>query len=152
MAEIGIRRAGAEDVAAIRALVHRAYARWIAVIGDEPLPMRADYDRAVRTHAVWLAETPAGLAGVIELAAHADQLLIVNVAIEPAAQGAGLGHRLLALAEAQARAAGLGELRLYTNVLMASNRALYARLGYRETGMETRGALRIVHMAKTITD
>ena len=36
-------------------------------------------------------------------------------------------------AEDEARAAGLAEMRLYTHSKMTENRAMYARLGYRET-------------------
>ena len=39
----------------------------------------------------------------------------------------------MAFAEAQARTAGLGALRLYTNALMEPNIALYGRLGYEIT-------------------
>jgi hypothetical protein len=38
----------------------------------------------------------------------------------------------MSFAESHARAIGREELRLYTNVKMVENRALYARLGYEE--------------------
>ena len=41
------------------------------------------------------------------------------------------------LAEEQAQARGIGELRLYTHRLMTENRTWYVRLGYEETGRET---------------
>ena len=48
-------------------------------------------------------------------------------------QGQGLGNRLLALAEDEARRLGLPEVRLYTNVTMTENLAYYPRRGYVET-------------------
>ena len=56
-----------------------------------------------------------------------------NVAVLPAAQGRGIGARLLALAEEQARGLGLREIRLYTNEAMTENLAYYPRHGYAET-------------------
>ena len=37
-----LRRAVADDAAAVRVLTREAYAKWVPVIGREPLPMRAD--------------------------------------------------------------------------------------------------------------
>ena len=45
-----LRTATKEDVFAIRALIRDAYAKWVPLIGREPLPMTADYALAVRTH------------------------------------------------------------------------------------------------------
>ena len=43
-----IRSARPEDAHIVRSLVRSAYAKWVPVIGREPLPIVADYDRAVR--------------------------------------------------------------------------------------------------------
>ena len=51
----------------------------------------------------------------------------------PAAQGQGIGARLLALAEDHARALHLPEVRLYTNAAMTENLAYNPRHGYTET-------------------
>ena len=40
------------DASAVRELTRTAYAKWVPVIGREPKPMGADYDRAVRDHIV----------------------------------------------------------------------------------------------------
>jgi hypothetical protein len=47
-----LRRATAADVPSIRALARSAYAKWVPLIGREPLPMTADYDRAVADHII----------------------------------------------------------------------------------------------------
>ena len=52
---IQLRPAEPADAAAIRDIVRAAYAGWVPVIGREPLPMRADYDKAVREHQFDLA-------------------------------------------------------------------------------------------------
>lgn len=126
-----IRRALPEDAAAVRDLTRAAYAKWVPVIGREPKPMLADYDRAVREHRIGLLTLDGALAALVETVDKGDHLLIENLAVAPPFQGRGLGRRLLGHAEDLARALGHTELRLYTNKRMAANIALYQRTGYR---------------------
>jgi ribosomal protein S18 acetylase RimI-like enzyme len=129
---VGVDRAG--EAEALRALVERAYARYVPRIGRRPAPMDDDYAARVAAGQVDVAGAVRQLLGLIVLVPQRDHLLVENVAVEPAHQGRGVGRALLAHADAVAAAAGLGELRLYTNAAMTENRALYLRLGYRETG------------------
>ena len=145
-----IRRARADEAEVIRTLVRRAYAKWIISVGVEPKPMRADYVRALAEHEIWAIDGMRSCIALIELKREPDHLLIVNVAVDPSHQGRGLGRRLLDFAELEAKRLGLPELRLYTNIRMSENRALYAARGYRETHQEQRGEYLIVHMAKPI--
>ena len=55
------------------------------------------------------------------------------MAVHPAAQRQGIGRRLMALAEQEARRRGLAEVRLYTHEVMHGALALYRALGYEET-------------------
>ncbi len=112
--------------------------------------MTADYDAAVRNHRFDLLYVQGKLAALIETMVQSDHLLIENVAVLPAYQGRGLGRRLLAHAEQLAAAAGLKQIRLYTNQRFVENIELYKRLGYcidREEETE-RGIA--VHMSKLI--
>lgn len=138
------------DVPAITALVRAAYARWVPLIGREPLPMTADYARAVQEHQFDLLCRGTALLGLIETMARPDHLWIENVAVAPAAQGGGLGRHLLARAEARAREAALGELRLLTNGAFLANIALYERLGYAVTAREPFRGSTTVHMRKQL--
>jgi ribosomal protein S18 acetylase RimI-like enzyme len=149
-ATIQLRLGQADDAAAIRALTLEAYAPWVALIGREPLPMTADYDAAVREHRFDLAYRDGELVGLIETRAESDHLLVVNVAVAPSHQSAGLGRGLMAHAEALARDRGLTMLRLYTNARFERNLAIYRRLGYRVDREETTERGVIVHMAKVI--
>jgi hypothetical protein len=54
------------DAARIRDLTRAAYAKWIAAIGREPLPMQADYQRAVVERTIDLLTVSGALAGLIE--------------------------------------------------------------------------------------
>ena len=116
----------------MRALTRAAYAKWIALINREPLPMTADYDRAVAAHLIDLWEEGGELLALIEVIPAEDHLLIENIAVRPDQQGRGIGGRLLDHAEGLARSLGLDEIRLYTNAAFAGNLAFYARRGYQE--------------------
>ena len=146
---IELRRAAAADAAAIRTLVRQAYAKWVPLIGREPLPMTADYDRAVLEHRIDLLLVEGALAGLIETVDEGDQLLIENLAVAPAFQRRGLGRMLLTHAEQLARDAGKPRLRLYTNRRFEENVRLYSSLGYAIDREEDLGFAVAVHMSKT---
>ncbi len=133
VSESALRIGTKDDVPAIRALVRAAYARWVPIIGREPRPMLADYERSVGLHRFDLLERDSRLVALIETEPREDHYWIENVAVLPEMQGQGLGRLLLAHAEGLARAAHHTEIRLLTNGLMASNRALYRSVGYVET-------------------
>lgn len=125
-----IRLATPDDVAAIGALTRDAYAKWVPVIGREPLPMRADYERAVRTHRFDLLHRGDLLIGLVETITHPDHLFVENLAVRPSCHGQGIGSRLIAHAEGIAAGQGLRTVRLLTNKAFAGNVAFYRRAGF----------------------
>ncbi|MGY2996699.1 GNAT family N-acetyltransferase [Mesorhizobium sp. URHB0026] len=127
---IRFRPAETADAATIRNIVRAAYAKWVPVIGREPLPMRADYDKAVAEHPFELAVEDGRIVGMIETTLADDHLWIENVCVAPEAQGRGIGQLLLERAETKAREAGRPELRLLTNGAFEANVSLYKRHGY----------------------
>ena len=145
-----MRQAVAADAAAVRALTREAYAKWVAVTGREPLPMRVDYVEALAQHRFDLLHEDGVLVALIETERHPDHLLIVNVAVAPSHQKRGFGRRLLAHAEQLARQEQLGTVRLYTNARMVENIALYKSLGYAIDREEPLGTSIQVHMSKPI--
>jgi ribosomal protein S18 acetylase RimI-like enzyme len=145
-----MRPAVAADAPSVRALVRAAYAKWIPRIGREPRPMTADYERAIREHELTLLFVDGELAALLELVPHADHVFIENVAVLPERQGQGLGRRLLAHAEDQARRRDLDEVRLETNAAMKTNVALYRSLGYRVDREEPYLGGRAIHMSKRL--
>jgi ribosomal protein S18 acetylase RimI-like enzyme len=145
-----IRPAAAADVPAIAALVRAAYAMYVPRIGRQPAPVTADHAALVAAGRVWVAEVAGEIAGVIVLIPRADHLLVENVAVAPAMQGRGIGRALMTQAEERAAAAGLAELRLYTNQLMTENLALYPALGYVETGRRVEDGFARVYFSKRI--
>ncbi|MBZ9684383.1 MULTISPECIES: GNAT family N-acetyltransferase [unclassified Mesorhizobium] len=127
---IRFRPAEPADAAAIQDIVRAAYAKWVPVIGREPLPMRADYEKAIAEHPFDLAVEDGRIVGMIETTLADDHLWIENVCVAPEAQGRGIGRLLLERAEIKAREAGRNELRLLTNGAFEANVSLYKRHGY----------------------
>ena len=145
-----IRPAVLEDAAGIRDLTRAAYAKWVALIGREPLPMQADYERAVLEHTIDLLILDGALAGLVETILRPGHLWIENVAVAPEQQGRGFGRLLLAHAERCAIHAGRPEIRLMTNQAFAVNLELYARRGYSVNRTEPFHGGTTVHMSKRI--
>jgi GNAT superfamily N-acetyltransferase len=150
---VELRRATVDDVVAVRVVVERAYAPYVARLGRRPGPMDDDHAAQVAQVAgeeVWLAELDGAVAGVLVLVPGDDHLLLHNVAVDPAHHGAGLGTALLDLAEERARTLGLGAVRLYTHVPMTENQARYERRGYVETHRGGPPGLARVHYEKRL--
>lgn len=145
-----LRTAGPADAGPIRGLVRAAYAKWVPLIGREPRPMLADYDKAIREHRIDLLLRAEGLVGLIETALRDDHLWIENVAVAPHEQGRGYGRQLLAHAQALAVTAGRPECRLLTNAAFVTNVQLYERTGYAVTRREAYMGGTTLYMSKRV--
>jgi ribosomal protein S18 acetylase RimI-like enzyme len=145
-----VRRAAQADVAALAAVAAQAYGGYVPRIGRPPAPMTADYGQAVRSGLTWVAVEDGEVVGLLVLVVAPDHLLLENVAVLPSAQRTGVGARLLALAEDEARARGLAEIRLYTNEAMTENLAYYPRRGYAETHRAEQDGFRRVFFSKRL--
>src|SRR5260370_28733503 len=114
-----LRTARPEDRTAVEAIVNAAYSIYVERIGKPPGPMLDDYAGLIAAGAVTVLEDPEGaIAALIVLLPKSDHLLLDNIAVQPGRQGQGLGRRLIAFAESQARRLGYAELRLYTHETM----------------------------------
>ena len=145
-----IRPARPEEAPLLAALVERAYAPWVPVVGRRPFPMQDDYAARIAAGEAWVLEEGSALHALLVIETHPGHLMLDNIAVDPARQGMGDGRALLDFAEAEARRRGLAELRLYTNVLMERNIALYAKRGYAETERRQEQGFARVFMAKPI--
>jgi ribosomal protein S18 acetylase RimI-like enzyme len=151
-----IRVAAATDRAAVEEIVREAYRPWVPVVGGRPQPMDADYARLIADGRVYVtgpageAAPGAGLDGLIVLVPEEDGLLVENVAVRPGLHGRGIGRRLMAFAEEEARRRGLPAVRLYTHERMTRNIDLYEALGYQQTGREPIGGGDLVHLRKPL--
>ena len=147
---VSLRIAEPADVVEVRELVLAAFVGYLPRLDCEPAPMNADYSALVDAGQVWLAVDGGVLAGVIVLVPGAEELLVETVAVRPAKQGQGVGFRLMALAEAEARRRGLPAVTLYTNLKMTENLLYYPRLGYRETFRAEHHGFQRVFFRKTL--
>ena len=145
------RRAGEEDAAAVRSLSRAAYAKWVPVIGREPLPMKANYEAAVREHLIDLLEVDGMLAALVEMIPESEWLLIENLAVAPTFQRRGCARILLERAQETALALRLKGLRLFTNKLFESNVDLYLRYGFAIDREEPFMGGITVYMSKSLT-
>ncbi len=129
-----MRRAEAKDIDPVVELTVRAYAPYTEAFGTPPIPVTDDYAPRIAAGEVWLMEEEGRPIGLIVLEDHDESLTIFSVAVAPERQGEGLGQRLLAFAEEEARRRGAFTLALYTNARLTRNIAFYHRFGFEETG------------------
>lgn len=129
------RRLTPDDVPATLALIRAEFAYMDGRI-DPPSSMHRltaeDILRQNETGEVWLIGSPP-LACLL-LTPQPDSLYLGKLAVAAGARGTGLARRLIALAEARARALGLAALELQTRVELTENHATFRALGFRETG------------------
>ena len=146
-----VRVAGAEDVSAIRSMVHAAYSKYVERLGRPPAPMTANYDRLVETRNVYVLRVGGSVVGSILLARGGDSIKVNNLVVDPSAQGRGYGRVLMDFAEDMARAQGLAAVTLFTNEKMHENIALYRKIGFTETGRKTENGFNRVFFRKDLS-
>jgi GNAT superfamily N-acetyltransferase len=145
------RLADPADRETVETIVREAYAVYTERIGGPAGPMLDDYAALIDAGAISVFEAPDGvIAAIIVLLPKPDYLLLDNIAVRRDRQGQGLGRRLIAFAEAEARRLGHSELRLYTHETMTENIALYTRLGFVETGRGRDAGYNRVFMTKRL--
>jgi GNAT superfamily N-acetyltransferase len=148
-----IRPATLADRGTVEAIVQEAYSIYIDRIGKPPGPMLDDYAALIGSCAVSVLEEPSGaIAAIIVLLPKTDHLLLDNIAVHRDRQRQGLGRRLIAFAETEARRLGFAELRLYTHEKMSENISLYTRLGFIETDRGNDSGYDRVFMTKRLID
>ena len=88
---LGLRRATAADLPAIKALIDAAHARYLTRMDKPPGPMLRDYGPSVEAGTTWVTGSP--ITAVLTLHPGDDHLLIENIAVHPS-PGRGLGRAL----------------------------------------------------------
>jgi ribosomal protein S18 acetylase RimI-like enzyme len=147
---LGLRQATTEDLPAIRAVIDAAYARYLTRMDKPPAPMFRDYAPSVEAGTTWVTGTP--ITAVLTLYPRADHLYVENIAVDPSAQGRGLGRALMEFAEQEAARRALNRMALVTHEAMTENQAIYARLGYVEIERRVEDGYRRIYMEKLLTD
>ena len=146
----GLRRATADDLPAIRAVIDAAYARYLTRMDKPPAPMLRDYGPSVEAGTTWVTGSP--ITAVLTLYPRDHHLYVENIAVDPSAQGRGLGRALMEFAEQEAARRKLNRMALVTHEAMTENQAIYARLGYVEMERRSEDGYRRIYMEKPLTD
>lgn len=128
-----IRKALASDAAAVERIVAEAYRPLAERMEKPPMPMLDDYAARIEEGVVDVIDDGGTVLGMIILVDRPDGLMLENVAVAEAAQGRGVGRRLIDHAETEAKRRGHQMIRLYTHITMVENQGMYAHLGYVET-------------------
>jgi len=100
---ISVRPALDGDASGIATCVDAAYRHYVPRIGRKPGPMLRDYAQAIRDEQVHVIEQDGHIIGALVLAVTEEGFLLEMIAVHPAAQGTGVGRRLLEFSEAEAR-------------------------------------------------
>ena len=126
-----LRRMREDDLRAVMEIELRAYP-WPWTPGNFRDCLRAGYP-------MWVLDSPGvGIRGYAVLSVQAGEAHLLNICIDPAAQSAGLGRRLLRAMRQVAR--GLGAERIFLEVRPSNPRAiaLYHDEGFNEIGRRPR--------------
>jgi GNAT superfamily N-acetyltransferase len=149
-ADLVVRPATPGDAPAVAACVEAAYRHYVERNGKFPAPMLDDYAQVIGEHDVTVATCGGGIAGILVVREAEEGFLLDNLAVRPDCQGAGVGRRLLQLAEDKARAAGYDSIYLYTQEIMVENQELYVRIGYVEYARRHEVGLDRIYLRKRL--
>ena len=133
--DLTIRRAEVGDADGLSRCFEAAYAEYAARISDLP-PMAENCAEEIADHLVWVAEADGMIIGGLVLIPGDGVMTLANVAVHPTGRGTGIGRRLMAIAETEAKDRGYDQMRLNTHAEMPENVALYARNGWAEVGRQ----------------
>ena len=147
-----IRPGGLADVPALERIACAAYKKYVARMGREPAPMRADLALHCARDQVYVCADKDGtlLGYAIVLLEDGALPLLDNIAVLPQAQGRGIGTRLLARVEADLSAQGFTQYQLYTNEAMTENIAWYEKIGFEETDRRLENGYRRIYFRKIL--
>jgi ribosomal protein S18 acetylase RimI-like enzyme len=147
---LDIRQAIMSDLPAIKAIIDASYAKYLSRMAKPPAPLFRDYGPSVAEGTTWVTGDP--VVAVLTLYPREDHLYVENVAVDPGAQGQGLGRALMEFAELQAAERGLDRMALVTHEAMTENQAIYAHLGYVEVERRAEDGYRRIYMQKFLRD
>jgi len=129
-----VRPASDADAAGVIALIAGVFEEYPGCVLDvdrEEPDLRAPASRFER---FWVAEEGGAVVGCIACAARDGSMELKKLYVARAARRKGLGSRLVALVEDEARSRGVPRVKLWSDTRFEAAHALYERLGYTRTG------------------
>jgi GNAT superfamily N-acetyltransferase len=144
-----------EDAADILAVQKLAYQAEAALYNHDPLPplteTLAELQAAFATHTFLKAVADGQIIGSVRACIADGTCYIGRLLVHPARQNQGIGTRLMAAIEAEARAQGVRRFELFTGHKSARNLYLYHKLGYRPFKQErVNDQVELVYLEKWI--
>jgi GNAT superfamily N-acetyltransferase len=142
-AAIHVRDARDDDSWDLVGLIAACWAEYpgciLDVHGEEPWLLAPATTYAEQGGHLWVAEMGGRVVASVALrpAAEPDRVALKSLYVARAARRRGLGQRLVALVEAEARRRGAAHVELWTDTRFADAHRLYERLGYTR-GPDTR--------------
>ncbi|UWU16059.1 GNAT family N-acetyltransferase [Rhizobium sullae] len=125
-----LRLGSTADIEIVKSLTGEAYARYLALLGAEPIPVTDDDAPRIARGEIWLFEINGVCAGLAVLERHKNHAMLISIAVSPAHQGRRHGSTILRWVEAKAQEWQLPELRLHTNARTMRNIAIYKGFGF----------------------
>jgi N-acetylglutamate synthase-like GNAT family acetyltransferase len=135
--QIRIRRAGADDLATIAAVLYESFVQYKDLYTEKGFsattPGVEHIRRRMEEGPVWVGLRDGVIVGTVSVVTKGDALYIRGMAVVPSVRGSGIGSGLLREVESVARAAGQKRLRLSTTPFLSSAIQLYESFGFRRT-------------------
>jgi putative acetyltransferase len=128
-----VRPARDADSAGVIAVIARVYAEYPGCILDVDREEPALKTPASSFDRFWVVEEGGRVGGCVGLA-FGDPAELKKLYLDARLRGQGLGKELIALVEAEARAAGAQRIELWSDTRFTTGHAVYVRCGYRKTG------------------
>jgi putative acetyltransferase len=128
-----LRHATDEDSAAVCALISAVYTEYpnCHLVLDEEPDLRAPASSyAKKGGKFWVAEDDQGLLGTVGILPDGGDVLLMKLYVSRRARGTGLGKKLIALVEEEARARGAKRIHLWTDTRFETAHRVYEHLGY----------------------
>ncbi|MCA3709685.1 MAG: GNAT family N-acetyltransferase [Phenylobacterium sp.] len=127
--------------------MEQAYRPYVAALGYEPAPLRADYGDLLRTGVTRILETPEGeMMGLVVFFEEPGCLLVDNVALFPKWQRRGVLVEVFVQGVAEARRRGFRYVRCFTNEKLKRNILFYQKLGFEISHREDLGDRVAIHL------
>jgi N-acetylglutamate synthase-like GNAT family acetyltransferase len=150
-----VREATPVDAHAISALLRRAFLEFEKLYTPEAFLATVQPEDGVlarlREGPLWIAERESTAIGTVGATRMPDSVIVRGMAVDPAAQGLGIGRTLLDLTENFARKHGYGRLSLYTTAFLKQAIHLYQTSGFQFTGETTNPhGTELVRMVKVL--
>lgn len=145
--KLTFRKAEQRDLFDIEQCVEQAYRPYVAVLGVEPAPLSTNYEDHICKGNVLIAHASNGdFVGILLSYVDGESLIVDNVAITPAFQRRGALVEICVHAVQLARAAGLTNIRTFTNQKLVRNINMYKKLGLLVDHIEQMSDRTAVHM------